>query len=147
MVFSKVYVFLLPGLWLFKSVESVVRDGEIHSAWALWVMQVENSTVRLYLYFQRIFLLYFVDKCRNFHFLSITYISKEYFSYILLINVGISISSASLIFRSRCVQNHDHYTLLNLVNAVKYHISVITFLKACHNQYWANCDIFLALSL
>ena len=24
----------------------------------------------------------------------------------------------------QCVQNHDHYTLLNLVNAVKYHISV-----------------------
>ena len=46
-------------------------------------------------------------------------------------------------FSCRCVQNHDHYTLLNLVNAVKYHISVESLLEIIQRKN--NIDFLISV--
>ena len=82
--------------------EPLVRHREIHPTRAVGVVQVKNSTVRFSIFPFSIFQSIFLFPYR-------IYISNIHVPYI---------------FWCRCVQNHDHYTLLNLVNAVKYHISV-----------------------
>ena len=66
------------------------------------------------------------SKIQQYACLSINFIDDVlYFNHKCYQNVDISIfRSKYLLMHRRCVQNHDHYTLLNLVNAVKYHISV-----------------------